>query len=145
VAAATASDGAGSIRIPAACTNLVGLKPGPGVVPTPLSWNGLSTYGFVTRTTEDSALLYGIEPAEAPRSLRIAWSLKPPLPTLPRPDETMRGALEAMRSTLQGLGHSVDERDPDWGMAGPHTVTRYLRGIADDAKSMALASRLRAA
>src|SRR5919206_1559341 len=44
VAAATASDGAGSIRIPAAATGLVGLKPSPGVVPTPESWNGLSTF-----------------------------------------------------------------------------------------------------
>src|SRR4051812_42860155 len=49
VAAATASDGAGSIRIPAACTGLVGLKPSPGVVPTPESWNGLSTFGFLAR------------------------------------------------------------------------------------------------
>ncbi len=142
VAAATASDGAGSIRIPAACTNLVGLKPGPGVVPTPLSWNGLSTYGFVTRTTEDSALLYGITPAESQQGLRITFSSKPPLPTLPGPDATMRKALERMRGTLEGLGHTLEACDPDWGLAGPRTVARYLRGISDDARAMPHRERL---
>lgn len=135
VAAATASDGAGSIRIPAACTGLIGLKAGPGVVPTPLSWNGLSTYGFLARTVEDVALLHGIAP-EPPPPLRIAWSARPPLPTLPGPKAEVRAAMATMRERLVALGHRVEERDPDWGLAGPRTVIRFLRGIADDAKSM---------
>ena len=142
VPAATASDGAGSIRIPAACTGLVGLKPSPGVVPTPLSWNGLSTFGFLARSVADAALLYGIDPAEEPEGERIAWTVKRPLAHLKGPDATMQRALESMRDTLAGLGHRVEQRDPPWGLMGPRTVGRFLRGIADDAASMARPARL---
>ncbi len=142
VAAATASDGAGSIRIPAACTGLVGLKPSPGVIPTPLSWNGLSTFGFVSRTVADAALLNRITPEPPPQGLRITCSTKPPLATLKRPDKTMRGAFDAMREVLTGLGHQVREQDPDWKLIGPRVVARYLRGIADDAASLPHPERL---
>ena len=141
VAGATASDGAGSIRIPAAATGLIGLKPSPGVVPTPLSWNGLSTFGFLTRTVADSELLYGIA-AEEPSTARIALTTKPPLPTLPRPDATTTAALTTAAEVLGRLGHTVTEADPDWGLAGPHIVARFLRGIADDAAAMARPERL---
>jgi amidase len=142
VGAATASDGAGSIRIPAAATGLVGLKPSPGVVPTPLCWNGLSTFGFLSRTAKDAALLYRIEPEPPPRGLRITCSTKPPLATLKRPDRTMQAAFDAMRGILTDLGHQVREQDPDWGLIGPRTVARYLRGIADDAASLPHPERL---
>jgi amidase len=142
VAAATASDGAGSIRIPAAATGLVGLKPSPGVVPTPESWNGLSTFGYLSRNARDAALLYRIEPAPPPQGLRITCSTKPPLATLKRPDKTMQGAFDAMRQVLTDLGHQVREQDPDWGLVGPRVVARFLRGIADDAASLPHRKRL---
>src|SRR5215211_6234309 len=59
-AAATASDGAGSIRIPAANCGLVGLKPQRDRIPlSPFRehWYGLSAVGFLTRTVADTALL----------------------------------------------------------------------------------------
>src|SRR5918998_4366788 len=62
-AAATASDGAGSIRIPAACCGLVGLKPQRDRVSLGAlagHWHGLSVAGFVTRTVEDTALLLDV-------------------------------------------------------------------------------------
>jgi amidase len=151
-AAATGSDGAGSIRIPAACCGLVGLKPAPGVVPTPPSWRGLSTYGFLARTVQDAALLHdavrGDAPSYAdavrhePQGLRIAWSVKVPLGVRARVDPTQRRAVESFAETAAGLGHEVCERDPDIGLAGSNAVPRYLRGIAEDAASLAHPDRL---
>lgn len=141
VPAATASDGTGSIRIPAASSGLVGLKCGAGVIPTPDSWNGLSTFGFLARRTADAALLNGFEPA-ARRPLKIAWSIKPPPGALVGPDAEVTGAMDRMITVLRDLGHTVSQRDPDWGVAGLRTVARYLRGIADDAAGMAHPERL---
>ena len=57
---APGSDGGGSIRIPAAATGLVGLKPGRGLVPSGsglLSLGGLVTSGPLARTVADAAML----------------------------------------------------------------------------------------
>src|SRR3954469_13773100 len=60
VAAAIGSDGAGSVRIPAAWTHLVGVKPQRGrisTMPEPESFNGLTVIGPLARTVADAALL----------------------------------------------------------------------------------------
>jgi Asp-tRNA(Asn)/Glu-tRNA(Gln) amidotransferase A subunit family amidase len=65
---ATATDGGGSIRIPAAWSGLVGLKPTNGVVgrhPIP-EWIDLSTFGPLGHTVADVRLLLGIEAGPVP-------------------------------------------------------------------------------
>ncbi|MQA85691.1 MAG: hypothetical protein GEV03_13975 [Streptosporangiales bacterium] len=63
VGAALGTDTAGSVRIPAGCCGIVGLKPTYGIVPIdgvyPLSWT-LDTVGPITRTVRDAALLLDI-------------------------------------------------------------------------------------
>ena len=140
VAAATASDGGGSIRIPAASCALVGLKPQRGRVPLAPDnehWHGLSVAGILTRTVADQALVLsvlsdGALPAavDEPGPLRVAWSVKAPVPTRVHP--AVRGALEGTLAVLRGLGHSVAQGDPSYGKAQPSFLVRYGRGARDD-------------
>ncbi|MBO0769189.1 MAG: amidase, partial [Solirubrobacterales bacterium] len=63
VGAAVGSDGAGSIRIPAAWTGLVGIKPQRGRVstlPFPELFHGLTVFGPLARTVSDAALLLDV-------------------------------------------------------------------------------------
>ena len=72
---APGSDGGGSIRIPAAATGLVGLKPSRGRVPSGsgfLSLGGLAVAGPIARTVADAALL--LDALTGPSS----WSVAPP-------------------------------------------------------------------
>lgn len=58
---ANASDGGGSIRMPASCTGLVGLKPSRARVPAKaLSWEHGATGGVITRTVEDTARILDV-------------------------------------------------------------------------------------
>jgi amidase len=145
-AGATASDGAGSIRIPAANCGLVGLKPQRDRIPlAPLSehWYGMSVLGFETRTVADTALLLDVgagtapgrtyaEAAEKPTGrLRVALSTKPVL--VARVDSQLKHAVEETGERLRALGHTVDVRDPDYSVAAANGVSaRYLGGIAED-------------
>jgi amidase len=156
-AAALGSDGAGSIRIPAGCCGLFGLKPQRGRVPTHPKvepWQGLAIWGPLSRTVADSARFYdaikdgGPSFAEAaarqPGRLRIAVSLTPPAPLKwVRPDAEQRGAVLTTADLLRDLGHEVVEREIDYGPAtGSNVVVRYVRGIHDDAGAMAHPRRL---
>ena len=151
-AAALGTDGAGSIRIPAACCGLFGLKPQRDRVPMASNWHGMSVTGALTRGVLDSALFLdavkdaGPAFAEAagrpPGALRIAYSLKIPRGSTARLGDEQRGAVERTAERLRDLGHRVVERDPDYGNAGANVMVRYLHGIADDAAGMAHPERL---
>jgi amidase len=148
VPAAIGSDGAGSIRIPAAWTGLVGLKPQRGRVstwPDPEAFNGLSCYGPLTRSAADAALLldavHGNVPADLhkplpprepfseaaarePGRLRIAVSFATPFGVPAKIDAEHRAAIESFAERLAGLGHEIVRADPDYGIVGPTIVAR---------------------
>jgi amidase len=152
---ATASDGGGSIRIPAACCGLVGLKPQRDRIsyaPLDGHWHGLSALGFLARSVEDAALAYEAvtgEPyvaaaAQEPSGLRIALSLKVPPGVLSKVDPEVARATRQTADVLRSLGHTVVERDPDYGLAAMNFSARYLRGVHDDAQAKPHPERLEA-
>ncbi len=131
VPCAGANDGGGSIRIPASCCGLVGLKPGRGVVPSGPQVAemllGSATHGVVSRTVRDTAAMldvlagsaseapylaqtdrgqYAASLADAPTGLRIGLQLSTGLTPEPHPEA--RAAAEATAALLEELGHHVD-------------------------------------
>ena len=164
VAVASGSDGAGSIRIPAAQCGLFGLKPQRGRVPLGGAggegvehWRGLTVHGCVSRTVRDTALWLdatatGGTPPEGgyraaterePGALRIAVSSRAPrLIASPIVDDEVVVALDASAELLRGLGHGVEPRDPDYGLVGNRITARYVGGIRDDIEAAEHPQRL---
>jgi amidase len=144
-AAAHATDGVGSIRIPAACNGLVGLKPQRDRVPMARNWKGLSVTGALTRGVLDNAAFldaatqgdaFRAAAGRPPRPLRIAFSLKVPRGVVTRVDDEPRAAVARTVAHLRDLGHTVEERDPAYGNVGMNVVARYLAGVSGDAAAM---------
>ncbi|MFF9900076.1 amidase [Streptomyces longispororuber] len=154
VPAALGSDGAGSVRIPAAWTHLVGIKPQRGRIstwPWPEAFNGITVNGPLARTVADAALLLDaaggnheddphrpppIRAAEAatrePGKLRIALSLRTPFTGTPkRLHPLVRTKVVDLANRLAALGHDVEEADPRYGQIGLAFVPRATAGIAD--------------
>jgi amidase len=149
-------DGTGSVRVPAAWTHLVGIKPQRGRISTwpevsPL--HGLAVPGSLARTVADAALLLDAasgrhesdeqkmghipllpQAFRDPGRLRIAVSFDTAC-TLARPGlhSAIRAAVLRLADTLAGLGHEVVEDDPRRGLTGLACLPRILAGIHDRA------------
>lgn len=161
VPAALGSDGLGSVRIPAAWTHLVGVKPQRGRIsswPDPESFNGLTCIGPLARTVVDAALLLDaargnhpgdrhqppppVEPfartaerADPGRRLRIALAFKIPFSGPPaRLDGEVRAAVERLAEALTESGHDVDEASPVYGLVGASVIPRSMAGVHEWSK-----------
>ena len=139
VPVAHANDGGGSIRIPASCCGLVGLKPTRNRVPTGPTFgdwlNGLAGELVVSRSVRDTAAIldavqgtdvgppdlitpperpYMEELTQAPGKLRIAWSDKAISGVDVHPD-VVAGLHETVK-LMESLGHELveDQIEIDW-------------------------------
>ena len=153
VGIATASDGAGSIRIPAACCGLVGFKPTQGTMPSSGGWHDLSTQGCLAVRAVDSALFLdtfgtfagslveavGKDPA--PLRIGVSWSGSAATRALPL-DPQVRGALEQAAATLRAAGHAVTQVKIPYKVDAKALTVRYLAGIRDGADGTDDPSRL---
>jgi amidase len=156
VGAALGSDGLGSIRVPAAWTHLVGIKPQRGRVstwPYADAFYGLACLGPLARTVQDAALLLDavtgnhamdrdrppppVEPfadaarrADPGRRLRIALSFKIPFVPAPTPlHPEVRAAVERLGESLTRLGHDVELAEPVYGIVGLGVLPRAIGGL----------------
>jgi amidase len=161
VAAALGSDGAGSVRIPASWTNLVGLKPQRGRIstwPDPESFQGITCIGPLARSVHDVALLLDAvagnhpgdlhQPPAGDRSfadaarrrvprLRIAVCMEPPwVFTATEPTREVVAAVRGVAERMAGLGHQVEDVAVDYGPIGAAFAARASAGVHDWAPRM---------
>ena len=152
---AGASDGGGSIRIPAACCGLFGLRPSRGRVSAgPASgevWEGASSEHVITRSVRDSAAMLDVlqgatsgdpfriasperpyieETRREPGRLRIAFSTRSPIDL--GVDPACVSAVHDTARLLESLGHTVVEAEPkiDGTALAESFLAMYLGQVA---------------
>jgi amidase len=147
---ALASDGLGSVRIPAAANGCVGIKPGADLIPELIEgerhWFGMCRFGPVATTVADAALMLGVltggerQGQATPPStrLRVAVSWKSPVAGTAATRPWIEAALEAGR-ILRHTGHDVVRSDPPYDLALATAITaRWVQGGLRDVELLGL-------
>jgi amidase len=157
-------DGGGSIRIPAACCGLFGLKPQRGRVttaPHPDLWFALGTVGPLSRSVLDSAIVYDVirgsldsdryragesgsfveATQREPGQLRIGWSTKPASLGI-KPDPIHVRAVEDTARLLTELGHDVREVEPRYPDQTTTFLPQFFAGVRAEADAVQHFERL---
>ena len=154
---ASAGDGGGSIRLPAASCGLFGLKPSRGrisLAPLEDGWHGLAVLGCLSRNVLDTALWLDItaggsaEPGAPPPperpfvesaktppgKLRVAYStLAPRAAAPPTVSDDVKQAVFDAAELMRSLGHEVAQRIPTG--AGSATTSRRASCAASPRRS----------
>lgn len=158
----TASDGGGSVRIPASFVGAFGLKPSFGRIPlSPLDeWQSRDTtvHGPLTKTVEDAALFLDLVAGQDPYDphtlphpgFSYVERLKEPLPSKLKiaylPDfgyavvqSDIAAAVEGCAKTFEKLGHSVQtisggppNMGGDWGILGAYEIGAFIAHLRPD-------------
>ena len=150
VPVAHGNDGMGSVRIPAACCGLVGLKPGYGTVPAGIGngdWYGLAENGVLATTVADAAAMFAVlagSPAAgidatlvAGRCLTVALSLRPPVLGA-RLDPAWAAAAHDTATALSQAGDEVRDQDPPYALSvALDAFAHWTAGTAADAEGLA--------
>ncbi|WP_433210692.1 amidase [Dactylosporangium sp. CS-047395] len=139
------NDGLGSIRIPAACCGIVGLKPGLGAVPAGIGstdWYGLAENGILATTVADAHLGFSVLSGRTPHALteparlRIAVSARSPVAGV-FPDAGARKGLSDAVRLLLAHGHGAVKADPVYTPAlATRVLATWFAGAATDAAEL---------